>query len=79
MQNNFGSLMHDAGSNGGRLKGHAGSVSIDHLQSLRHANERLRTIVAELLLKNEALRSKLAHHGSSDMLRASFHDLDPSK
>jgi hypothetical protein len=79
MQNNFRLLMFDAGSDGSRLKRHAGSVFIDHLQSLQHANEWLRTIVAELLHKNQALRSKLAHHGSPEMLQGSSHGLDPLK
>jgi hypothetical protein len=79
MQNHFYSLMDDVRSDGDRLEGHAGSVSVDQLQSLRNANERLRTIVAELLLKNEALRSKLAHYGSSELLHAAFQDLDRLK
>ena len=72
MQSNFYSLMYDAASDGGRLKGHAGSVSMDQLQSLQLANDRLRTIIAELLLKNEVLRSKLSHQGSSEAREASF-------
>jgi hypothetical protein len=72
MQNNFYSLMYDAGSDAGRLTDHAGSGPLDHLQSLQYANDRLLEIVAELLLKNEALRSKLAHYGSPEMLQTSF-------
>ena len=79
MQKTFYSLMYDAGSDGGQLKGHSDSLSIDQLQSLQFANERLRTIVAELLLKNEALRSKLSHQGSSETLQASFHNLESLK
>lgn len=79
MQSNFYSLMYDAGSDGDSLTEQAGPTFTDQLQSLQYANERLRTIVAELILKNETLRSKLSHHGLSEALQASFYNLDSLK
>jgi len=64
MQSNFYSLMYDASSDVDSSTEQTPPVLTDQLQSLKYTNERLCTIVAELILKNEALRSKLSHQGS---------------
>jgi hypothetical protein len=66
MQNESCSLMHAATSSA-ESKSDLRPISTDHLQSLQQDNARLRTIVAELLLKNQALRWQLADPRSPQM------------
>jgi hypothetical protein len=67
--------LHGAGS--GKDGSKTEAVSIEQLQSLEHANARLRTLVAELLLKNQTLRWKLADDRSPDMQRSSVSQTNP--
>jgi hypothetical protein len=67
--------MYGAGFDGDRSKAD-GAASLDQLLVLQQTNERLRAIVAELLLKNQALRWKLADSGSSEILQTSLNESD---
>ena len=67
MPNDPHSLMH-AGTGEDLPEPGTRAVSLAQLQSLQQDNTMLRTIVAELLLKNQALRWKLADHVGFDQI-----------
>ena len=69
------SLMHGGGSLSDRAAT-PDTFSIAHLQSLQQTNERLRALVAELLLKNQTLRWRLADHGSHGVLHTTSNEPD---
>jgi hypothetical protein len=70
MQNELHSLMHGADLGAEKEKANSLSVSTSLLQQLHQDNARLRTIVAQLLFKNQMLRWQVSDQQSFPMLAA---------
>ena len=71
MQNEPHSLMQGANSGEDKAKSIAWSVPTDMLRQLQQDNARLRTIVAQLLLKNQTLRWQLGGLQAIEMMATS--------